>query len=961
MRTLYKCTIMILLSGIIYCGISYAEVSPAPVTGVIVTKEAPVAVVTTEEMKKNEAMLPQKPVQQKVVPLKRRTRGGVSNTAPYRSQLPSEDTSQSTNLSMANAPSLLTNFTGMDLNGNTSQAIPPDTMGAAGPVYVMSIVNGGVAYYNKSTGAMKNHITDTAFWSALGTGVVDSVFDPKVIYDQYLGRFITVELSMPSSSSYTPSYILVGISSTSDPNGTWTLHAIRADYNGGTTPTNNWADYPGVGMDEANLYVSVNMFDASGSFQYTKAYSIPKTQLMSSASTITYTEFVNNNDTDFTLQPCVAFGSGQQAYFVGEGYSSAGQSYLKLFTISNNAWTDLGYINVQSYPYTWSLPEASQLGSVRKIATNDTRILNAVCRGGYLWATNTVSDSANSKTEVAWYQINPASASSSMASAGSPTQQGRISDTSMFYYFPSIAVNANGDAALGFSGSSGSTYAGAYYTARLSTDTAGTMQAVGQLKAGEAPYYLTYSGTENRWGDYSATCVDPSDDLTFWTIQEYAKGSTNWGTWWGSFATSSSSQYTLAVTMSGSGSGTITPSTGTISWSGLTGTAKYAAGTQVILTAAAASGSSLTSWSGCDSTSGNTCTVTMASNKSVSAVFTDPTKSILTVVKQGTGLGSVTPSTGTITWSGKTGTASYTTGTQVTLSAAASAGSTFSSWSGCDSTSGSSCVVTMSSDKSVTAAFTAIVKGDFMGNGNADILWRNSLTGANALWTMSATTPTGVVSFPSVTDPAWEITGTADFTSNGYPGILWRNGISGSNILWVTSAGSVTSSMNFPTVSDTSWKIAGTGDFDADGYPDVLWRNSMTGNVAIWLMTGTSVKSAVSLPSITDTTWEIAGTGDFNADGSVDIVWRNYLTGYNAIWLLNGTSVTSAQYLQTVSDTQWKIAAISDYNADGYPDIVWRNSVTGENAIWLMNGLTATSTVSLPTISDTSWKIAGPR
>ena len=27
----------------------------------------------------------------------------------------------------------------------------------------------------------------------------------------------------------------------------------------------------------------------------------------------------------------------------------------------------------------------------------------------------------------------------------------------------------------------------------------------------------------NRWGDYSATQVDPSDDLTLWTIQEYAR------------------------------------------------------------------------------------------------------------------------------------------------------------------------------------------------------------------------------------------------------------------------------------------------------------------------------------------------------------------------------------------------------------------------------------------------------
>jgi hypothetical protein len=47
------------------------------------------------------------------------------------------------------------------------------------------------------------------------------------------------------------------------------------------------------------------------------------------------------------------------------------------------------------------------------------------------------------------------------------------------------------------------------------------------MKAGEAIY------TAGRWGDYSATVVDPTDDLTIWTIQEYAKSPSNtWSTWW---------------------------------------------------------------------------------------------------------------------------------------------------------------------------------------------------------------------------------------------------------------------------------------------------------------------------------------------------------------------------------------------------------------------------------------------
>ena len=68
------------------------------------------------------------------------------------------------------------------------------------------------------------------------------------------------------------------------------------------------------------------------------------------------------------------------------------------------------------------------------------------------------------------------------------------------------------------------------------------------LKAGEAPYYKTGQtmgipggDTENRWGDFSATVIDPTDDVTFWTLQEYAQtpdpitGASRWGTWWGTF------------------------------------------------------------------------------------------------------------------------------------------------------------------------------------------------------------------------------------------------------------------------------------------------------------------------------------------------------------------------------------------------------------------------------------------
>ncbi|MBF0487187.1 MAG: hypothetical protein HQK98_03415, partial [Nitrospirae bacterium] len=79
--------------------------------------------------------------------------------------------------------------------------------------------------------------------------------------------------------------------------------------------------------------------------------------------------------------------------------------------------------------------------------------------------------------------------------------------------------------------------------------------------------------------------------------------------------------YSLNVTKSGTGTGTITSSLSGISC-GAACSASYTSGTSVVLTAAADSGSTFTSWTGCDSTNGSQCTVAIVSNKSVSAAFT---------------------------------------------------------------------------------------------------------------------------------------------------------------------------------------------------------------------------------------------------------------------------------------------------------------------------------------------------
>ena len=77
--------------------------------------------------------------------------------------------------------------------------------------------------------------------------------------------------------------------------------------------------------------------------------------------------------------------------------------------------------------------------------------------------------------------------------------------------------------------------------------------------------------------------------------------------------------------------------------------------------------------------------------------------SSLTIQKFGSGSGSVSAA-GIVC--GSDCTEIYSHGAVVVLTAAASTGSTFSGWTGCDSVNRTSCSVTMTNDKSVTASFT---------------------------------------------------------------------------------------------------------------------------------------------------------------------------------------------------------------------------------------------------------------
>jgi len=506
---------------------------PAPVPGVPLTKHLSFVRESIDEIRAlapfREGTVPEN----RVIPFRRLPRGnGATGQADVPAAAPVLANPFPASSPGPLAPALDSSFAGLGNPPHGQDVIPPDTMGAAGPNHLVSLLNSDFGVFSKS-GILLQKVSLQNFWASLGTAEGEPAnfpFDPKILYDQYSGRFVAVTLGGTDSPD---SWVMVALSSTSDPTGAWGKWAIDADLDNGIIQTNNSADYPGLGVDQFNIYITANMFDGNGGAQYGKVWVIPKPQLLTNpGATITWFEFDAANRTGFSRQPAHSFGAAAAEYLVSEGSSSQ----LLLTRIDNASGIPVLHppapIQVASYVSSNSTPGAPQPGNDNTIDTSDTRVLNAVYRNGSVWATHHLVGPGG-KVEVAWYRIDPAANSGS----GAVLEQGRIRDAVRWYYYPSIGVNKDSVAAVGFSGSSTVEFVGGYYT--IIRPSAGIADPVSPLKSGEAPYYKTFTSGINRWGDFSATMVDPGDDTSFWTLQEYAglpvSGISQWGTWWGKF------------------------------------------------------------------------------------------------------------------------------------------------------------------------------------------------------------------------------------------------------------------------------------------------------------------------------------------------------------------------------------------------------------------------------------------
>ncbi len=458
------------------------------------------------------------------------------------------------------SPLLVTTIEGIDFYENASNDgfyhIPPDPIGAVGLDHVVSVVNTSIEWHTKS-GAQQNSQSLQSFFASLSP--VNSTFDPKVIYDQYAGRFLVVTLEQQDTAdgdSVNSSRLLLAVSDDSDPNGLWYFHAIDSRVTIGGV--DEWADYPGFAVDEQVIYLTANMFSFGANlFGGARLWIIDKTDFYSggAASVAVHDPSAAAGASAATTQPAHMFGTAQAGlgtFLVRSGFSDGTNEFLSIIRVEDplapsptftHQFVDVGDID----DMTVSMPNAPQAGSLELIETNDRRSLHAVWRDNALWAASTIVPSSGPDAGQAtahWFKIDTSNLGSlSLADQGNAG--GNDVDPGAHTFFPSIAVDKDGNMAMGFALSSPNHYAGAYYTGRLASDPAGTVRQTGVLAAGLGPYVRTFGGSRNRWGDYSGISLDPVDESTFWVYNEYAIMPGNstgegddgqWGTRFGSFS-----------------------------------------------------------------------------------------------------------------------------------------------------------------------------------------------------------------------------------------------------------------------------------------------------------------------------------------------------------------------------------------------------------------------------------------
>jgi len=413
---------------------------------------------------------------------------------------------------------------GVGFEGTTQQGyIPGEPQVAVGADHVLVIGNVSIAIANKD-GTGRTEVLQTDFFgipASEGPG-----FDGKCFYDHLRGRFVVLSETQGVSGNTKWSYYYLAISKTSDARGEWFIYKfdMRKD---GTTQTNNWSDFPGLGVSDDKLVMSGQQYTfTKNQYKYQKLRVISRDSAYAGQN-VSYVDFVN-----FPAPP----GGGTSSLFVTKpGRNVSPDSTIHLFTTRYNGGSTVAYRTLTGPPSApilstgaliavnpYSLPvDAKQLGSPNLLDAGDCRTPDFFVRNGILniaWHFG-VNLGSGTVDAIRYLQLR----TSDLTVLTDET----FGADGIYYYYPMVCVDSVGTMFMGFCRSSTSEYSSMWVTGKRRSDAA--IQPSALAKSGVA------GNNQSRWGDFTGIDMDEtassSTGSSAWYSGLWAKGTNTFGTW----------------------------------------------------------------------------------------------------------------------------------------------------------------------------------------------------------------------------------------------------------------------------------------------------------------------------------------------------------------------------------------------------------------------------------------------
>ena len=408
-----------------------------------------------------------------------------------------------------------------NFDGQTSPYYPPDCNGAAGPNHYMQTINTVYAIYSK-TGTLLAGPTNInqIFGGVPGSSHNDG--DPIILYDEQADRWVVTEFSISGS----PNYVMMAISSTNDPTGTYHTYSFVVA---------SMPDYPKFSVWRDGYYMGDNNGGSTDTYVFqrdqmliggtAKSVGFHNTWRPASVDGFMCVPPVDN---DGTFAP--AGSPGLYIAFNDDAFGG-GTDQLWIYelavdwnTTTNSTFNRVQQIDVQpfssNFGNNWN--NIAQKGTGQKVDGIPQVIMNVPQYrnfGSYqtivcCHTVNLGTAPNNNHAGIRWYELRRTSGPWSIR------QQGTYAPDDYSRWMGSIMLNGYNTIGLGYSVSNANMFPAIRYCGQTASSYAA---ASGTLDIAEDTIINgNYSQTgANRWGDYSLLSVDPADDNTFWFTSEY--------------------------------------------------------------------------------------------------------------------------------------------------------------------------------------------------------------------------------------------------------------------------------------------------------------------------------------------------------------------------------------------------------------------------------------------------------